>query len=216
MNLESTAHPCPLHTLPLCQHLSLSEATKKARLSLLRRLSVVAPALVAARGLFSGCGEWRLLSSCGARASCCGGFSLRSTDFRRVGFTDCGSWALNTQASVVVHGFTSSMVCEILLHQGLNLCPLHWWVDSYLLHHQGSPFPKTFDLGAFKLSWQAGHWCPEGLLGQCRITGSGVPLVSASSLATKAEAARLRKYWAIPNYINPSLPGPRASLSVSR
>ena len=41
------------------------------------------------RGLFSGCGEWGLLSSCGAQASHCGGFSC------------CTAQAVGTWASVV-------------------------------------------------------------------------------------------------------------------
>ena len=39
---------------------------------------------------FSGCGRRGLLSSCGAGASHCGGFSC------------CGAWALGTRASVVM------------------------------------------------------------------------------------------------------------------
>ena len=31
------------------------------------------------------------------------------------------------------------MECGIFADQGLNLCPLHWKADSYLLRHQGSP-----------------------------------------------------------------------------
>ena len=38
------------------------------------------------------------------------------------------------------------MACGIFRDQGLNLCPLHWQVDSYPLHHQGSPSP-SFLLG---------------------------------------------------------------------
>ena len=36
----------------------------------------------------------------------------------------------------MIHGPSCSMACEIF--KGLNLCPLHWQVDSYLLYHQGS------------------------------------------------------------------------------
>ena len=92
MSLESTAHPCPLHSLPRCQHLSLSEATKEARLSLLRRLSVaVAPAslphvgfsLVVASGGYSRVVHGLLV----AVASHCGALTL-------------GAWA----SLVVAHG----------------------------------------------------------------------------------------------------------------
>ena len=59
---------------------------------------------------------------------------------------------------VVVPVFGCSMVCEIFLDQGLNLCPLHWQANSYPLHHQASPdkgflvcffLQETFDLSCF-------------------------------------------------------------------
>ena len=31
---------------------------------------------------------------------------------------------------VVVHGLSCSMACGIFPDKGLNLCPLHWQVDS--------------------------------------------------------------------------------------
>ena len=56
---------------------------------------------------------------CGAQASHCGGFSC------------CGAWALGMRASVVVaHRLSCSLACEIFPDQGLNLCPLHWQVNS--------------------------------------------------------------------------------------
>ena len=36
-----------------------------------------------------------------------------------------------------------SETCGIFLDKGSNPCPLHWQVDSYPLHHQGSP-EETF------------------------------------------------------------------------
>ena len=42
------------------------------------------------------------------------------------------------------------MARGIFPDQGLNLCPLHWQVDSYPLHHQGSPSP-SFLLGLLEL-----------------------------------------------------------------
>ena len=36
--------------------------------------------------------------------------------------------------------------------QGSNLCPLHWQADSYLLHHQISPFSPGFESRAGYLS----------------------------------------------------------------
>ena len=45
----------------------------------------------------------------------------------------------STQASVfVAHKLSCPVECEIFLDQGSNLCSLHWQVDSYPLHHQGS------------------------------------------------------------------------------
>ena len=46
------------------------------------------------RGLFSGCREWRLHSSCGPQASHCGGFSCETRALGHAGFSSCGSWAL--------------------------------------------------------------------------------------------------------------------------
>ena len=40
---------------------------------------------------------------------------------------------------VVLHGFSCPTACGIFLDQGLNLCPLHWQVDTYPLDHHGSP-----------------------------------------------------------------------------
>ena len=52
--------------------------------------------------------------------------------------TDFSSWA---------HGLSCSMTRGIFPEQGLNLCPLHWQVDSYPLHCQvspGSPFHTDY------------------------------------------------------------------------
>lgn len=38
------------------------------------------------------------------------------------------------------------MVCEIFPDRGLNLCPLHWQVDCYLLDYQGS-LPNSVFMG---------------------------------------------------------------------
>ena len=83
----------------------------------------------------------------------CMGFSLWwllllwSTGSRRTGFSTCSAraqqlWrmALEHAGSVVVaHGLSCSGACGIFPDLGLNPCPLHWQVDSYLLYHQGSP-----------------------------------------------------------------------------
>ena len=38
-----------------------------------------------------------------------------------------------------MHGRSYSAACGIFPGQGLNLCLLHWQVDSLPLSHQGSP-----------------------------------------------------------------------------
>ena len=98
-------------------------------------------------GLFSGCGKQRVLSSCGEQASHCGGFSYcgaqalgtRTSLVTAQGLSSCGSWALENRLSSVAHGLSCSAACGIFLDQGLNLCPLHWQVDSPPLSHQGKP-----------------------------------------------------------------------------
>ena len=45
-------------------------------------------------GLFSGCGEWRPLSSCGSWASHCGDFSrCRAWVLGHAGFNSCSTWS---------------------------------------------------------------------------------------------------------------------------
>ena len=45
----------------------------------------------------------------------------------------------STGSAVVEHSLSCSAAYAIFLEEGLNLCPLPWWADSYPLHHQGSP-----------------------------------------------------------------------------
>ena len=68
----------------------------------------------------SGCGEWGLLSTCGVRASHCGGFSC------------CGAWALGTWASgFVAHGLSCSSVWGIFLDEGSTRVPcIGRWILS--------------------------------------------------------------------------------------
>ena len=61
------------------------------------------------------CGDWGLLSGCGAQASRCGGFS------------------------VAMCGLSHTAAGRILLDQALNLADEHWQMNSQLLDHQGSP-----------------------------------------------------------------------------
>lgn len=67
------------------------------------------------------CGDWGLLSGCGAQASRCGGFS------------------------VAMCGLSHTAAGRILLDQALNLADEHWQMNSQLLDHQGSPTPGFRD-----------------------------------------------------------------------
>ena len=61
-----------------------------------------------------------------------GGYSL----LQCAGFSLCGFCLLRSTGSrhavsvVVARGLSCSLACGIFLHQGSNLCPLHWQVDS--------------------------------------------------------------------------------------
>ena len=77
-----------------------------------KNLVLAALALHCGLRTLSSCSESGLLCSCDAQA--CGGLLW---------------WP----------GFTCSMACGIFPDQILNLCLLHWQVDSYPLYHQGSP-----------------------------------------------------------------------------
>ena len=45
---------------------------------------------------------------------------------------------------VVAFGLSCSEACGIFPDLGSNPCPLHWQVDSYPLHHPGSPTLTVF------------------------------------------------------------------------
>ena len=65
------------------------------------------------------CCEW---------ASHCGGFSCcRAQALGCLGFSSCDTWVY------LLRGMWN------LPDRGSNLCPLHWQVDSYPLHHQECP-----------------------------------------------------------------------------
>ena len=115
--------------------------------------------------LFSSCSEQGPLSTSGARASHCGGFSC------------CGARALGRAGSVLVapglcstgsvgaaHGLSCSVACGILPDRRSNLCLLHWQADSLPLSHRG---------GLRWMSWctwrfpSFGSWPPSS-----RLTGS--------------------------------------------
>ena len=62
---------------------------------------------------------------------------------------------------VVMHRFSSSATCRILLDQGWNLCPLHCPVDSLPLSHQGSPGISFLQPWLCKSSASFGLVCSE-------------------------------------------------------
>ena len=76
-------------------------------------------------------GERGLLSSCGARASHCGGFSC-GAQVPGVGFSSCPSRALESRLSS--HTGLVALQLWVFPDQGSNPCPLHQQADSYPLH----------------------------------------------------------------------------------
>ena len=65
----------------------------------------------------------------------------------RGGFSCYGTQAVGAQASVaVVRGTVCSGACGIFPGQGMNLCPLHWQMDSSPLDQQGNPTNKSLTL----------------------------------------------------------------------
>ena len=79
---------------------------------------------------FSSCGKWGLLFIAVHRL-----LLLASTGSRHAGFRSCGLQSLGSV--VVVHRTSCSEAGGIFPDQGSNLCPLHWQMDSYPLHHPG-------------------------------------------------------------------------------
>ena len=96
--------------------------------------------------LFSSCGEWWLLSSCGA-SLLQWLLLLQRTDSRALRLqklwhvsslvADPRLWS--TSSAVVAHRLSCSGTCGIFLDQESNLCLMHWQADSLPLSHQGSP-----------------------------------------------------------------------------
>ena len=78
-------------------------------------------------------------------------------------------WTRCTGSAVVACGLSCSMACGILLDQRSNPCPLYWQVDSYPLHHQGSPhiiFKKQTRKAVIFTSWK--EWSELGEDSFCR------------------------------------------------
>ena len=92
------------------------------------------------QGLFSSCGKQGVLSSCGAQASHSVASLVVENGLSVTQASVIAAPGLQSTSSVVVaKGLSCFTACEILLDQGLNLCLLHWQVDSLPLSHQGSP-----------------------------------------------------------------------------
>ena len=88
---------------------------------------------IAARGAFTSCGA-RAALYCGVGASHCGGFSCEAQALGH-----WLQWLQPAASAVVVLGLSCSMAYEIFPDRGLNLCPLHWRANSYLLYCLESP-----------------------------------------------------------------------------
>ena len=87
-----------------------------------------------------------------AQGWCTGGYSsLQCRDFSlqwllmfsqilgHLGYNSCHSWTVESRLSIVAHGLSCSMACEIFLDQRSNPCSLNSQADAYPLCHQGSP-----------------------------------------------------------------------------
>jgi len=61
---------------------------------------------------------------------------LAEHGFRHLGFSSCGSWALEHRLNRL--RLSCSMACGIFLDQGWNPRLLHWQADSWSLSHRGS------------------------------------------------------------------------------
>ena len=86
-------------------------------------------------GLFSSLGEQGLPSSCGTRASHCGGFFCGGV--KALWLTVAAVPRLCSAGPVAV-AHNRSEACGIFPGQGTTLCLLHWQAGSLPLNHQGS------------------------------------------------------------------------------
>ena len=101
-------------------------------------------------GLFSSCGEWGILSSCGVRASHCGGFSCCEAEpLGCRGFRSCSPWAQQlwlpgsrvNGSIAMAHRLSCSAACGIFPDQGLDPNVSCVGRQTLPLSHQGSPHP---------------------------------------------------------------------------
>ena len=107
--------------------------------------------------LLSSCGKWGLLSSCGACATHCSGFSCYRAVSRafglqqlwHVGSVVAAPMLWNIGSVVVAHGSSCPAACGFFLDQRSNPCLLYWSADSLPLSHQGSPLARSFEAQRF-------------------------------------------------------------------
>ena len=97
------------------------------------------PGLRRCTGFFSSCSKRGLLSSCGAWASHCSGFS--SCWARALGRAGFSGWSQPLEQGLNSCGAGAWLLhmCGIFPDQGSNPCLLHWQADSLPLSHQRSP-----------------------------------------------------------------------------
>ena len=121
-------------------------------------------------GLFCSCSEQGLLSSWGARASHCGGFSCCGA--QALGPAGLSSWRhvssvveehglKSTGSVVVVHRLSCPTACGIFLDQGSNPCLLCWQVDSFPLSRLGSPASVSWQSVAGVFLWPPSFSWPK-------------------------------------------------------
>ena len=91
---------------------------------------------------FSSCGERGLLSSWDARASHCGGFSCGAWTLGHVGFSVCGSWALECGHHSCAAPVQLPQVMWDLPRPGTESMSPALKVGLNPLDHQGSPSPR--------------------------------------------------------------------------
>ena len=78
-------------------------------------------------------------SNCYVRASHCSDFSCGAQPLGHVGFSSCGSEALEHRLNSCVYWLSCSEASGIFPDQESNPCLPHWQVDSLLISHRGSP-----------------------------------------------------------------------------
>ena len=96
--------------------------------------------------LSSSCGEWGLLSSWGARASHCSGFSHRGAQAlgcsgsvpAAQGLSILAPGLQSSGSAGVLHRLSCSKSCGLFPDQGLNLCLPRWPADALPSSHQGN------------------------------------------------------------------------------